>query len=30
LLDENGEVEQAWPFGQGLSNDIANLYDQVI
>ena len=30
LLDENGEVEQTWPFGQGLSNDIANLYDQII
>jgi len=30
LLDENGEVEQTWPFGQGLGNDISNLYDQII
>ncbi len=30
LLDENGEVENTWPFGQGLDNNISNLYDQVI
>jgi thioredoxin-related protein len=30
LLDADGNVQQAWPFGQGLSNDISNLYDQVI
>jgi thioredoxin-related protein len=30
LLDADGAVERTWPFGQGLSNDISNLYDQVI
>jgi thioredoxin-related protein len=30
LLDADGNVQQAWPSGQGLSNDISNLYDQVI
>jgi thiol:disulfide interchange protein len=30
LLDTEGNVEQTWPFGQGLSGDISNLYDQVL
>ena len=30
LLDETGEVVQTWPFGQGLSGNIQNLFDQVL
>jgi len=29
-LDDNDEVINRWPFGAGLSNDIAKLYEQLL